>query len=133
MVFPLFAASESTSALDVVGTIIMVVGAVFALVATIGLHRFDDVFARMHAAGKASTLALGLILLGAAIRIGDDGTFAKLFVVGVMALITIPAGVHIIGRAAYRSGTELAEATALDELGQARRLQATIDDVSPST
>ena len=50
------------------GAIITVIGAAFVLIAGIGLHRFPDVFARMHAAGKASTVGLGLILLGVGIK-----------------------------------------------------------------
>lgn len=109
------------------GALITLIGAAFSLIAAIGLHRFPDVFARMHAAGKASTVGLGLILLGVAIRIGDDGTFAKLALAGVLTVITIPAGVHLIGRAAHRAGTEASEETVLDELSQARRLRASGD------
>ncbi len=110
--------------MSVLGTIVMLVGALFAAVSAIGLHRFDSVFARMHAAGKASTLGFGLVLAGAALRIGETGTSGKLALAGALALVTIPSAVHLIGRAAYRSGTELSPHTVLDELGRARRLRA---------
>ena len=90
------------------------------MLATVGLHRFDDVFARMHAAGKASTLVLLLILLGAGLRLTEPGDALKLGVIGVLAVITIPAGVHVIARAAWRAGTELSDATVCDEASQAR-------------
>ena len=90
-------------------------GSTFTLIAGVGLHRFDSVFARMHAAGKSTTFGLGLILLGAALRLSDAGSVAKLAVVGLLGLITIPAGVHLIARAAFRAGTELAAATDVDE------------------
>lgn len=115
--------------MGVAGDYIMLIGAVFTLIAAIGLHRFDDVFARMHAAGKASTLGMGLLLLGAAVRLGDNGTWAKLAVAGTLALITIPAGVHLIARAAYRSGTELADSTVRDDLAEARRLQQAVSEL----
>lgn len=114
--------------MDLVGTIFMLLGAGFTLIAAVGLHRFDDVFARMHAAGKASTLGLGLIMFGAAIRIGDDGSFAKLFLAGLMAVIVVPAGVHLIGRAAHRAGTEVGPDTVVDELQAARRLRAAAEE-----
>ncbi len=100
--------------------VLMAVGAAFTLLAGIGLHRFDDVFARMHAAGKASTLGLLLILLGTALRLSELGEVLKLGLVAVLAIITIPAGVHLIARAAWRAGTELAEATSFDETSQRR-------------
>ena len=106
--------------MDLISAIVMLVGAVFTLLATVGLHRFDDVFARMHAAGKASTLGLLLIVIGAGLRLTDIGEILKLGVVGVLAVITIPAGVHVIARAAFRAGTELADVTVFDEASKAR-------------
>lgn len=100
---------------DLISAVIMAVGASFTLLASVGLHRFDDVFARMHAAGKASTLGLLLILIGVAIRFADFGDILKLGLVAVLAVITIPAGVHLIARAAWRAGTELADATTFDD------------------
>ena len=106
--------------MELISAIVMLVGAAFSLLATVGLHRFDDVFARMHAAGKASTLGLLLIVIGAGMRLSDIGSLLKLGVVAVMAVITIPAGVHVIARAAWRAGTELSEATVFDEASQRR-------------
>ena len=51
----------------VIGEVLVLVGAAFTLLAGIGTLRFSDVFARMHALGKASTLGLLLVLLGAAV------------------------------------------------------------------
>lgn len=109
--------------MDLLGTSLLVAGAAFTLLATVGLHRFDSVFARMHAAGKSSTFGLGLILLGAALRTSEAGATAKLVLVGLLALLTIPAGVHLIARSAWRAGTELDERTEIDEITQ-RRLDA---------
>ena len=106
--------------MDVISAAIMALGAAFTLLAGVGLHRFDDVFARMHAAGKASTLGMLLILLGAALRMSELGNVLKLGLVAVLAVITIPAGIHLIARAAWRAGTELAEATSFDEASQSR-------------
>jgi multicomponent Na+:H+ antiporter subunit G len=106
--------------MDLISALFMFVGALFTLLAGVGLHRFDDVFARMHAAGKASTLGLLLILAGVALRLTDLGDILKLAVVGVLAIITTPAGVHVIARAAFRAGTELADATSFDDASRAR-------------
>jgi len=105
---------------DVAGAVLALLGALFVLVATIGLHRFDDVFARTHAAGKATTFGMGLVLLGSALRLGSVDSAAKLALVGVLTLVTVPAGAHLIGRGAFRSGTELAPGTELDERSAGR-------------
>lgn len=111
---------DPEAAVDLISAAIMAIGAAFTLLASVGLHRFDDVFARMHAAGKASTLGLLLILVGAGLRLTELGDVLKLGLVAVLAVITIPAGVHLIARAAWRAGTELSDATSFDEASQQR-------------
>lgn len=98
---------------------LLVAGATFAVLAGVGLHRFPDVFARMHAATKPATFGLILILSGAAVRVGRPGEIAKLAVVIALQFVTAPVGAHMVGRAAYRAGTELSEATVVDELAWA--------------
>lgn len=105
--------------LDVLSALLMSVGALLALIAGIGLQRFPDVFARMHAATKPATLGLALTLTGAALRMPDSGAVAKLLLVVVLQFITAPVGSHLVGRAAYRAGTELSSETAVDELAGA--------------
>lgn len=106
--------------MDLIGALLMAAGSAFTLLAGVGLHRFDDVFARMHAAGKAATLGLLLVLFGAAFRLTELGQLLKLGLVAVLAVITIPAGVHLIARAAWRAGTELAESTEFDDASRRR-------------
>lgn len=102
--------------MDVVAGTMMTIGALLALIAGVGLQRFPDVFARMHAATKPATLGLALVLIGAAMRMPDTGSVAKLLLVVILQFITAPLGSHLVGRATYRAGTELSDATAVDEL-----------------
>ena len=105
--------------LEVVGGAMLVVGAILALIAGIGLQRFPDVFARMHAATKTATLGLALVLGGAALLVPDVGSTTKLLLVIALQFATAPVGSHLVGRAAYRAGTELSPATEVDELAGA--------------
>ena len=50
-----------------VGQALMLFGALLILLAGIGVVRFRDVLARMHALSKASTLGFVLVLLGGAL------------------------------------------------------------------
>lgn len=93
--------------MEVLSGIMMLIGAALALIAGIGLQRFDDMFARMHAATKPATLGLALVLGGAALQVPDTGNVAKLLLVILLQFITAPVGSHLIGRAAHRAGTEL--------------------------
>jgi multicomponent Na+:H+ antiporter subunit G len=101
---------------DVISAVMILTGAVLAAIAGLGLQRFPDVFARMHAATKPATLGLVLVLAGAALRFTATGDVVKLLLVVALQFITAPVGAHLIGRAAYGAGTELAPTTAVDEL-----------------
>ena len=101
---------------DLLAALLHIPGALLALLAAVGLHRFPDVFARMHAATKPATLGLVLLLSGAAISVGSAGDTAKLLLVVALQFLTAPVGAHLVGRAAYRAGTELNPATEIDEL-----------------
>lgn len=95
---------------------LMITGALLALLAAIGLHRFDNVFARMHAATKPATLGLLLIVVGASLQLADSGDSVKLFLVVVFQFMTAPIAAHLIGRAAYRTVVEASETITIDEL-----------------
>ncbi len=102
--------------IEVLAGTMMTVGALLALIAGIGLQRFPDVFARMHAATKPATLGLVLVLSGAALLMPDSGAVVKLLLVAVLQFVTAPVSSHLVGRAAYRAGTELSDQTSVDEL-----------------
>lgn len=106
------------SVLDTVSATLLLVGVALNLLGAVGLNRFDDVFARMHAATKSTTLGMVLVLTGAAMQMSHLGDAFKLMLVIVPQLITAPVGAHMIARAAYRSGTELSDKTAIDELAE---------------
>lgn len=106
------------SPLDVISAALLLTGVALNLLGAVGLNRFDDVFARMHAATKATTLGMVFVLTGAALQMSHLGDAFKMMVVIVPQLITAPVGAHMIARAAYRSGTELSDKTAIDELAE---------------
>ena len=115
----------ATSVGDVVVSALLLLGVSLSVLAGIGLQRFPDVFARMHAATKPATLGLLLILVAAALRLEDSGDVTKLLVIAAAQLITAPVGAHMVGRAAHRAGDQMAPDTAVDELADARRAGGT--------
>ena len=101
---------------EVIVAILLLSGVTLGLLAALGLQQFDDVFARMHAATKPATLGLVMILVATALTLSDPGAVTKLLLVVILQFITAPVGAHMVGRAAYRAGTELSERTQIDEL-----------------
>lgn len=102
---------------DAVVIVLVGFGTLFVLTSAVGLNRFDDVFARMHAATKAATLGVILMSVAAMLRV-DGAAVPKLGLVIVLQLLTAPLGAHLLGRAAHHR-REISPRTVLDELAQA--------------
>lgn len=107
--------------LDALAAVAVLVGSALSLLAAIGLHRFPDIFARMHAATKPATFGLVLVVGTAALRSDSPDEAAKLLLAVGLQFLTAPVAAHMIGRAAYRDGRLLSPATEVDELAEARR------------
>ena len=107
------------TAFDVAAAAILVVGVGFVLLATLGLWRFDDVYSRIHAATKATTLGVLLVVVAVALRVETSTDLVKLLLVAILQLITAPVGGHMLGRAAYWSGTRPTRHTTVDHLRNA--------------
>ena len=90
--------------MTLVATILTVVGAAVAVLAGIGVLRFNTPYARLHSAGKASPVAFVIAALGAAIELGSAGA-AALLIAGAAMIFTLPLGVHLLFRAVYRTTT----------------------------
>lgn len=96
--------------------ICILIGALFILIAAIGILRMPDLLIRMHAATKAGTLGAGLILVGVMFHfqrwyVTIEGLLTILFI-----LITAPIASHLLSKAAYFCGIKLAKITVIDEL-----------------
>ncbi len=84
---------------DTVVELLALIGAIFVLLAGVGVLRFPDVYARMHAATKASALGIALIGIAAAVAL-DEGRLKALAAVAFI-FITAPSAAHFVGRTAY--------------------------------
>jgi multicomponent Na+:H+ antiporter subunit G len=100
---------------ELVTAIVWLAGSAFALLAAVGLLRMPDVFTRMQASTKASTLGLACLLIGAAVQLGDFASFIRIAIIGAFVLLTTPVSGLVIARASYFAGVPLWEGTALDE------------------
>lgn len=99
--------------------LMMIVGALFALVAAIGILRFDDVYMRMHAASKAGTLGSGLLLLALALFSGTFDVVTRALAGVAFFLLTAPVSAHLLARAAHKVGYRPCAATLTDALDAA--------------
>lgn len=100
------------------GCALLVVGALFSLIATIGMLRLPDLLTRMHAASKAGAVGGGLVLLAGATLCFDFGITVRAILGVAFLFITTPVGAHLLARASYRAEGIPLEMAIVDELGQ---------------
>ncbi len=103
---------------DVLSAVLLLSGVALALIAGLGLVRFPDVFSRMHAATKPTTLGVLLVTVGAALQVDSGDDRVKLLLVAAFQFLTAPVAAHMIGRAAYRTGAGAREELVVDELAE---------------
>jgi multicomponent Na+:H+ antiporter subunit G len=87
---------------DALTTSLLLCGAFFFLAGTLGLVRFPDVHARLHALTKADNLGLGFIVLGLALQAGSVAVILKLLLIWVLALGASATSCYLIAGAALR-------------------------------
>lgn len=87
--------------MEILVSIFLIIGAFFTVVGGIGMVKLPDLFMRLHAPTKSSTLGLGSFLIAAMIyaafhsRLG----FAELLIT-LLAFITAPVSANLIAQAA---------------------------------
>jgi multicomponent Na+:H+ antiporter subunit G len=94
---------------------LFIAGATFGLLAGIGVLRMPDVFTRMQASTKASTLGLGCLLAGVALRNPEPSFVVRAASIAAFMLLTTAVSAHVIARAAARSGAPIWKGTMVDE------------------
>ena len=104
--------------IGVLGGILLVAGAAFLLLGGLGLIRMPDLYNRIQAGTKATTLGTLLSLAGMACLRPDWAL--KLLLIGLFILLTNPISSQVLARAAHRSGVERSGLTRLDRLEEER-------------
>ncbi|MGP4107192.1 monovalent cation/H(+) antiporter subunit G [Virgibacillus sp. L01] len=107
--------------LNLVIAFFLLSGTFFILSSSIGIVRFPDVYTRLHAATKASTLGIAGILIGAFLflYVSHSIVSGKLLLAIVFTLLTAPVSGHMISRAAHRNGVKPVTKNRTDEYEEA--------------
>jgi len=81
---------------------LILVGAFFTLVGSIGLMKLDDFFMRLHGPTKATTLGVGSILIASTLFFFHLHTAISLHevLVTLFLFITAPISAHLLAKAA---------------------------------
>ena len=113
---PRMTQDQWTTVADVASAVCLLGGAFLAFAAGVGVLRFPDLLARMHAGTKPQVLGLALVLIGLALRLRSGGAVWALVLVAVFQMLTAPVAAHMVGRAGYRTGKVRSDLLVVDEL-----------------
>jgi len=86
------------------GGALALVGSVLTLLAAVGVVRFRDVMARMHALTKASTLGMVLVLAAGALTLHNPNDVTSLLLAASLQVLTLPVAVNLMSRSTWRAG-----------------------------
>jgi len=100
--------------LNILGGLLIVFGAFFLFLGGLGLIRMPDVFNRIQAGTKTTTLGTLLTLVGMTCLRPEWGQ--KLLLIGLFILSTNPLSSQVLARAAHRIGIKKSELTVVDRL-----------------
>lgn len=88
------------------GSALLLIGALLAIVGTVGVLRFPDFYTRLHAASVTDTAAATLALVGMALLAPSFAVVFKLAVVWLFLFLTGPTSSHAIANAAHTAGLQ---------------------------
>jgi multicomponent K+:H+ antiporter subunit G len=88
--------------LELLLSALILIGAAFTLVGSLGLLRLRDFYSRLHAPTKATTLGVGSLLIASAVFFSyqDEGLSLHEVLVTLFLFITAPVGAHLMAKAA---------------------------------
>jgi len=102
--------------MELFGAIVTLAGSILLFLGALGVLRMPDVYNRMQAGTKATTLGSILFLIGISIGHYECGCFGKLILLILFVIFTNPISSNALARAAHFAGTKLTSRSVKDDL-----------------
>ncbi|WP_178862491.1 Na+/H+ antiporter subunit G [Thiomicrorhabdus cannonii] len=95
--------------LEIILAVLVLVGAVFTLIGSIGLYKLPDFYMRLHGPTKATTLGVGAILVASALYFSFKEETVSLHevLVTLFLFITAPVSAHLMAKASLHIRTRM--------------------------
>jgi multicomponent Na+:H+ antiporter subunit G len=95
---------------------LLLIGALFSLLGAVGVLRMPDVFNKLQAGTKATTLGF-LSLVAGTLALRPEW-WSKLLLLAAFVVLTNPIGSHALARAAHRRREEMVLEAGVDRLAE---------------
>lgn len=91
---------------EIVLSALVLLGAAFTFIGSLGLVRFQDFYTRLHSPTKASTLGVGCLLIASSayFSVTGEGYSLHEILVTLFLFITAPISAHLLAKAALHLG-----------------------------
>lgn len=91
---------------EIVLSALVLLGAAFTFIGSLGLVRFRDFYTRLHSPTKASTLGVGCLLIASSayFSVTGEGYSLHEILVTLFLFITAPISAHLLAKAALHLG-----------------------------
>ena len=88
--------------IDILLSILILTGAIFTFIGSLGLARLRDFYTRLHGPTKATTLGVGCLLVASAVvfSVREEGVSLHEVLVTLFLFITAPVSAHLLAKAA---------------------------------
>ena len=93
--------------IDIICSVLLLLGCIFIFLASLGMLRMPDIFTRMSSTTKASSLGITLVFFSIIIYFEDISLTIQMLVTILLIYLLSPISAHLIGRAAYFSGSKM--------------------------
>jgi multicomponent K+:H+ antiporter subunit G len=88
--------------LDIIVSLLLLVGSAFVVIGAIGLVRLPDFFMRLHGPTKSTTLGVGGMLLAAIVHAAGRDFSLRELLITLFLFVTAPVSAFLLGQAGLR-------------------------------
>jgi multicomponent Na+:H+ antiporter subunit G len=99
--------------LSTIGYILITTGVLFLFLGSLGILRMPDIYNRLQAGTKATTLGALSTLIG--VGLVEPAWFWKTLIIAIFIVMTNPIGSHNIARASRKNGIKPYQGTGVDK------------------
>ncbi len=91
-----------SSWMELILSFLILTGAIFTFIGSLGLARLRDFYTRLHGPTKATTLGVGSLLVASSIYFSNQGQGISLheILITLFLFITAPVSAHLLAKAA---------------------------------
>lgn len=109
--------------IELLVSVLLVLGAIFVFIGSLGLIKLPDFYTRLHGPTKATTLGMGCLLVASMVLVTNQQGYFSLheLLITLFLLITAPVTAHMLAKTAMHHKLEMMDKTVDKDLSKRAR------------